>query len=179
MPIISVANATITEVSSENGMTYLTITYKDEEQKEQTLRLVLNEKTIVLGSNGIPVSEAVLTEGMTVSATFSRNMTRSIPPQAVAYIIVITQWPLPEDITQGTILNVDRRSPSFLMIDERDFSSVIRFNVSDETVILNRFGRPMDFSGLNPGMRAQVRHANYMTASIPPQTAAFEVRVLS
>ncbi len=178
MPIISVTDAIITEVAQENGMPLITITYTDTEQTEQTVRLTVNERTILLGTNGIPVSDAILTEGMTVSATFSRAMTRSIPPQATAYIIVITAWPLPEDITQGTILNTDRRGRSFLMIDERDFSSVIQFNVSDETVILNRFGVPIPFRELRPGTRVQVRHAEFMTASIPPQTAAYEIRIL-
>lgn len=178
MPVISIANGTIIEVSSEGDTTFVTITYLDEERNEQTVRLVAGAQTIVLGTNGIPVPATILGEGMTVSATFSSTMTRSIPPQATAYIIVITAWPLPEDITQGTILNVDRRNRSFILINERDFSTVIQFNVPENTVILGRFGRPMDFSNLIPGMRVQVRHANFMTASIPPQTTAFEIQVL-
>lgn len=178
MPIISVADAMITKVYSDGGMSYITINYKDEEGKEKAIELVLNERTIVLGMNGIPTSEAVLAEGMTVSATFSKNMTRSIPPQATAYIVVITAWPIQEEITRGIILKVDRANRSFILSNEEDFSSVIQFNVSDETMILNRFGRPIEFFGLNPGMRVQVRHANFTTNSIPPQTAAFEVRVL-
>ena len=178
MPIISVTNAMITKVSSENGMSYITINYQDEEGKEQTVELVLNDRTIVLGMNGIPTSEAVLTEGMTISATFSNKMTRSIPPQSTAYIIVISSWPIPEEVTRGIILKVDRNNRSFILSNERDFSMVTQFNVSDETVILNRFGKPMSFMGLHPGMRVQVRHANFTTSSIPPQTAAFEVQAL-
>lgn len=40
------------------------------------------------------------------------------------------------------------------------------------------FGRPMNFSGLVSGLRVRVRHAAFMTASIPPQTTAFEIRVV-
>jgi len=71
-----------------------------------------------------------------------------------------------------------------LLVDEgttitgQNFSTVTRFHVPEEARILNRKGRPMDFSDLMLGMRAQVRHANFMTASIPPQTTAYEVRVL-
>ena len=36
----------------------------------------------------------------------------------------------------------------------------------------------MGFSRLFPGLRVRVRHANFMTASIPPQTTALEVRVI-
>ena len=36
----------------------------------------------------------------------------------------------------------------------------------------------IDFNGLVPGMRVEVRYANFMTNSIPPQTTALEVKVL-
>ena len=178
MPIISVTNAIITKASSENGMTYITIKYRGEGEKEKSVQLILNDRTIVLGMNGLPISEAILGEGMTVSATFSSNMTRSIPPQSMAYIIAITAWPMQENITKGIILKVDLTNRSFILSNEEDYSSIIQFNVSEETVILNRFDRPIEFMGLKPGMRVQVKHANFMTSSIPPQTAAYEVRVL-
>lgn len=178
MPIISVTDAMITKVSSENGMTYLTIKYREEGERERTVQLNLNDRTIVLGMNGLPVSQAVLGEGMMVSATFSSNMTRSMPPQSTAYIIVITSWPMQENITRGIILKVDPANRSFLLSNEENYSSIIQFNVSDETEIRNRFDRPIEFMGLKPGMRVQVRHADFMTSSIPPQTAAFEVRIL-
>jgi hypothetical protein len=54
----------------------------------------------------------------------------------------------------------------------------MRFNLSDDAQILNPMGRPMNFENLVPGLRVRVRHANFMTMSIPPQTTAFEVRVI-
>ena len=178
MPLISITNGTITKVSQENGKIRITISYREEEGREQLVELVLEERTIILGLNGNEVSDAVLTEGMTVSAVFSGNMTRSIPPQSTAYVIVITSFPSNEEITRGIILKVDRPNRSFIVSNENDLSSILQFNVSKETIILNRFGRPMDFLGLNPGMRVQVRHPNFTTSSIPPQTAAFEIRVI-
>lgn len=83
-----------------------------------------------------------------------------------------------DDITIGRILDINRNNRSFTTMTDRDFSTVIRFNTSDNTRFFDPFGRPMEFSRLNPGMRVRVRHANFMTASLPPQTTAFEVRVL-
>lgn len=178
MPVISITNATITEVSSQGDTTFVTITYMNEEGNEQTVKLAAGPQTIVLGTNGIPVPATILGEGMRVSATFSSAMTRSIPPQSTAYVIMITAWPLPEGITQGSILSVDRRNRSFILIDNNDASMAIQFNVPEDTLIYDRFGRPVNFSYLNPGLYVQVRHANFMTASIPPQTTALEIQVL-
>ena len=130
-------------------------------------------------------------------------MTRSIPPQTTAFLIRIVREPNPEpprpeqprpepprprpprpepperwNTTVGRIWNIDRRNRSFETITDRDFSTIVRFNVPEDARIFNRMGRPMNFSGLNLGMRVQVRHANFMTASIPPQTTAFEIRVI-
>lgn len=181
MPIISISNGTIIDIFSQKEDTFVTITYEEgsgNRRTEQTVRLVAGPRTVILSTNGIPVPAAMLSVGMTINATFSSAMTRSIPPQAVAYLIRITGRPLPEETTRGIILNVDRRNRSFTLINERDFSSIIQFNVSEDTRIYNRLGRPISFSDLTVGMRVQVRHANFMTASIPPQTTAFEIRVL-
>ncbi|MBQ2801266.1 MAG: hypothetical protein IJF03_07750 [Lachnospiraceae bacterium] len=57
-------------------------------------------------------------------------------------------------------------------------SSIIRFNLSSDTVILNQWGRVIPFSRLMPGLRVRIQHANFMTASIPPQTTAFVIQLL-
>lgn len=81
-------------------------------------------------------------------------------------------------ITEGRIVDVNRRNRSFILVSDGNRSSVIQFNVPNDARILNSAGRPMDFSNLVPGLRVRVRHATFMTASIPPQTVAFEVRVV-
>lgn len=85
--------------------------------------------------------------------------------------------PPQNDITVGTILELDRQNRSFTTISNGNPFSIIRFNVANNAFIFDRMGRPIDFNRLTPGMRVWVRHANFMTNSIPPQTTAFEIRV--
>lgn len=82
------------------------------------------------------------------------------------------------NVTVGRIINIDRRNRSFTTISDGNVSSVIRFNVTPHALILTRDGVPVNFSRLRPGLRVRVRHANFMTASIPPQTTAFEIWIL-
>ena len=86
--------------------------------------------------------------------------------------------PTSENITQGRIVDIDRRSRSFTVVSDRGSSSIIRFNLARNARVYNIFGRPMEFADLMPGLRVRVRHADFMTNSIPPQTTAFEVRVI-
>lgn len=181
MPVTNITNGTIENISSDRGNTLVLVTYmggRGNQRKEQTVRLVVGPRTIILNARGEPVPASTLRVGMTINASFSSAMTRSIPPQATAYLIRIIGRPMRDDITIGRILDISRNNRSFSTITDRDFSTVIQFNTSDNTTFFDRFGRPMQFSGLNPGMRVRVRHANFMTASLPPQTTAFEVRVL-
>lgn len=181
MPVINISNGTIDEISKEQGTTFVTVTYLGgprNRRMEQTVRLVVGPRTVILNPNGIPVPAAALRTGMTINATFSSAMTRSIPPQAAAYVIRITGRTQQDSVTSGSILDIDRNNRSFTTIRDRDFSSRIRFNVPEDVMIMNRSGRPVGFSSLTPGMRVRVRHANFMTASIPPQTTAFEIQIL-
>lgn len=86
--------------------------------------------------------------------------------------------PPPSDvITEGRIVDIDRRLRSFTTVSSRA-SSVIRFHLARNARIFNSSGRPIEFAQLVPGLRVWVRHSAVMTASIPPQSTAFEVRIL-
>lgn len=82
------------------------------------------------------------------------------------------------NIIIGRILDIDRQNRSFSTISDGRLSSVTRFNVPMNAQIFDMFGRPINFSRLVPGMRVRVRHADFMTASIPPQTTAFVIRII-
>lgn len=82
------------------------------------------------------------------------------------------------NITVGRIIDIDRQGRSFTTISDGSLSSVIRFNVPDNIRVFDMFGRQIPFSQLRAGLRVRVRHAAFMTASIPPQTTAFTVRII-
>ena len=178
---LHITNAIIEEISSDNNTNFVTISYMDPSNRrrtEQTVRLVVGRNTSILDENGNFIPFTSLTSGMTVNVVFSSAMTRSNPPQASAFMIRVVNRPISDSITFGRILNIDRQNRSFTVIDDGNLSSVIRFNVPADALIFDRGRRPINFSWLIPGMRVRVRHASFMTASIPPQTTAFEVRVL-
>lgn len=179
--IINISDALIDNISFQNNTAFVTISYADRancQRSEQTVRLVVGDNTLIFDERGntIPVTE--LRTGMTVNAAFSSAMTRSIPPQSEAFMIRIVRRPVPANVTTGRIIDIDRRNRSFTALAEGNRAGVIRFNVPIDALVLDMAGRPMDFSRLMPGLRVRVRHASFMTASIPPQTTASEVRVI-
>lgn len=181
MPTFHITNGTIQDISFDRDTTFVTVTYmdtRDRRRNEQTLRLVVRPRTVILNPNGIPVPATTLRIGMTINATVSTAMTRSIPPQTNAYVIRIVRRQSMDNIVVGRILDVNRNNRSFTTISDRDAASIIRFNVPENVRIIDRLGRTVNFARLSPGMRVRVRHADFMTASIPPQTTAFEIQIL-
>ena len=181
MPVINIFNGTIDNVSRDRGSTLVTVTYSTgsgNRRRNETVVLVVGPRTIIVNTNGERVAASSLSPGMTINATISSAMTRSIPPQSNAFFIKILRRSRRDNVTVGRNLDIDQRNRSFTTISDLAPSTIIRFNVPDDAVILDRQGRPINFSRLSSGMRVRVRHANFMTASIPPQTTAFEVRVL-
>ncbi len=177
----NITNGTIEEIFRENYTTFVTVSYwegQGNRRRKQRIRMLVRPRTVILDSNGRPVPISALRVGMVINATVSSAMTRSIPPQANAYSIRIVRRGMPDNVVTGRILEIDRNNRSFTTISDLDFSSIIRFNVSDNTRFLDRAGRNTNFARLNQGMLVRVRHADFMTASIPPQTTAVEVRIL-
>lgn len=179
--INQISNGIIEDITTKNNSTLVTISYTDRannRRPDQTVRLAAGRNTTILDEMGNMVPVSTLTTGMIVNAAFSNAVTRSIPPQAAAFLIRIIRRPIPDQSITGRILEIDRENRSFTTISDRNPTSITRFNVPRNTPIFDTGGRTMNFSRLMPGMRVRVRHAAFMTASIPPQTTAFDVRVL-
>lgn len=176
----SFSDGIIDDISTSNNSTLITVSYREcpNCRRNQTIRLVAGRNTIIIDEFGNSIPARDLRAGMTIAATFSSAMTRSIPPQSNAYFIRVIRRPASDNISIGRIVDIDRRNRQFTTIRDNNLSSIIRFNISDNGRIFDILGRPTNLGNLFPGMRVRVRHANFMTASIPPQTTAFEVRVV-
>ena len=101
-----------------------------------------------------------------------------MPPQSQAFTIRVIRRPSSDNITVGRIISKNNNTRSITTISDGNLSSIIQFNTSSDTVILDWFGRRINFTRLTIGMRVRIRHASFMTASIPPQTTAFEIQLL-
>ncbi|MFA9376178.1 MAG: hypothetical protein ACERKZ_05415 [Lachnotalea sp.] len=140
--------------------------------------LLVNQNTIIRNRFGQNMLLRDLRKGMVVNAEFSSAMTRSMPPQAVAFRITVTSAQDLTNVKIGNVIRVDVNNSFFLVGNENDPNSQMRFVVTDTTMILDRRGNQIYLRNLRPGQNVRVEHANFQTASIPPQTTAFSVQVL-
>jgi hypothetical protein len=179
---IRVTNAFIDEIDYRNREAFVTISYGVPGNFSMTLTevviLIVNWDTMIRDRHGQRISVNELRVGMRIDAEFSAAMTRSIPPQARAYRITVISEEEFFDVTVGTVLWVDTRNGFLYTGTAHIPSSQIRFVITDATRIINRRGKRIRFKDLKRGETVRIEHADFLTPSIPPQTTAFQVRVL-
>ncbi len=173
-------DALIQSITTDRGTTFVTISYTDCTfcRNQTQVTLIVNHGTDIRDEHGRSISVNALEPGMHIDTTFSRNMTRSIPPQTQAFQIRIRTRQSASATTVGRILDINTREQFLRTISDANPASIIRFNLSPDTRILDPIGRRISLSSLIPGLRVRIEHASFMTASIPPQTTAFEIRVI-
>lgn len=181
---LRIDNAFVEEVSfSTRNTGYILISYSVPWQNGltsvETLRLNVNNNTVVLNSFRLPMCFCDIRQGMWVDVTFSSSMTRSIPPQANAFLIVARRPVQPSGSTStGRILQVDTRNNMLITGRPNNLNSQVRYVITNSTIIQNRNGFPISLRALRPGQTVRITHANFQTASIPPQTTAFRIQVI-
>lgn len=181
--IIQVENAVIEEVNVETCESgYILISYtvprpNIRNQNEQ-IRLNVSNYTIIISQYGEPLSLCNLDVGMRVNAEFSAAVTASIPPQSSAYRIIVIRGELNTTVTTDRVVSNDAVNGVLTTGNPFDLSEQISFIISDNTIIIGRYGNRIPLGQVNPGQMVMVEHANFQTASIPPQSPAYRVKVL-
>ncbi len=113
-----------------------------------------------------------------MNAEFSSAMTRSIPPQARAFRIIVVNRNVASDVTVGRVLRVDPRNRFLDIGSPNDRSTQMRFVITNSTLILDAKSNEVSLRNLRIGQRVRVEHARNQTLSIPPQTTAFVVQII-
>ncbi|WP_349946058.1 hypothetical protein ABFV83_18805 [Lacrimispora sp. BS-2] len=181
--ILHIDNALVENVYTSNSRTgYVIVSYSNPGQNEmvyiELLQLNIGWDTILVNQFGDPISLCTIEKGMWVSAEFSSAMTKSIPPQSKAYrIVAILQKPLFR-ITTDRIVSVDVKNGFLNTGNPGDKADQMRFVVSQVTEILDQNDNPIPLGSLQPGQLVKVEHANFQTASIPPQSIAYRIKLI-
>lgn len=210
--VMQVSNAFVEEVSLRNNTTgFILISYAERSLAGVTfineLRLNVTRTTAIFDMSGRTVCLCDIRRGMWLDAVFSSAMTRSIPPQANAFLILVRRSvpvpppgrppipgpgrppipgpgpgrppvPGPSNTFTGRIISVDANTNSFLTGNPNNPNRQNRFIVTNNTIIRNPQGNPIRFFNLRPGQMVRIIHADFLTTSIPPQTTAFYIQIL-
>ncbi len=181
--ILRIENALVEDVFTPNSRTgYVLVSYAAPGLNEminiELLQLNVDWDTILVNQFGDSISLCTIRKGMWINAEFSAAMTRSTPPQSKAYrIVAFLQTPI-HRVTTDRIVSVDVLNGFLYTGNPDNEAEQIRFVVTRATEILDQNDNPIRFSSLQPGQLVRIEHANFQTASIPPQTTAYRIQLV-
>ncbi|MCT4686435.1 stalk domain-containing protein [Vallitalea sp.] len=140
---------------------------------EDSIIFLVNKDTkIVDPSTEKELSVEDIKEGDKLLVLHDSIMTRSLPPQTYAYRINIVN----ENIVEGTVSEIKKTKDGHMLTVEYGDKEVIIFYVNEETKITDQStGEKSSIKDIKKGDILLVKHSNFMTFSIPPQTHALEI----
>lgn len=182
--ILYLENALIEEISTNDGRNgYVLVSYgvetADQTIKMESLKLIVGRNTVIMNEFAETLRLCDLEVGMYIDASFSAAMTMSIPPQSRAFQIIARSKAPAVVVTTDRVVSVDVRNSFLFTGNPYVMADQMRFVVSSATVILDWNGNRISLGQLKPGQLVRVEHASFQTMSIPPQTTAFRIQVLS
>ena len=142
------------------------------------ITLVVTPGTLLRDQNFRPIRFQDLQVGMMIAAAYSSRMTRSIPPQAIAFSI-IADIQEPFVVSTGRVAFVNAVNRTLTTGSLNNINSQVIYNLSDSAEVVDRNGARIRLNQLRPGDVVRIEHASFQTASIPPQTTAYRVELLS
>lgn len=181
---ITAENALIEDTFTGNRTNFVTISYGVTERNRtiqmRVVTLIIGNDTRIRDQFGNRIGFRDLRTGMVVNARFSSDMTRSNPPQARAFSIVIVKESMQSIIEQGMVLSVDRSGgfESILTGIPNFPRRQMRYVVSNTTKLRDRRGNPITFRAIRPGQIVRIEREPFQTLSIPPQTTALSVQII-
>lgn len=186
---ITIAKATIKEISLETKQVTILHEGKTDEVNNYIVLNIDDDTHIKHYLNKAIYKINDLKTGMTISATHSPAMTRSIPPQTAAFTITILEEDSATEITSEAITldkmvvaEVNHKDNYFIVTpqgaDAKDINvqTIIRYDQKTK-LSFDDSSKQSNINSLKVGSLVTLRVSPAMTLSIPPQTFVLEIQV--
>lgn len=181
--VITISEATIKEILPDSNQ-IVVLPSGAEDTPAHYLTLNINSETIIKDTESVHTyTLEELKEGMTLSVEHSSAMTRSLPPQTVAYTItLLDKNPTYTLLTNMSIVSINEAEDYFIIVpkgeDQADPNNQAIIRYSKDTLINGKSNQNISAS-LQVDHLVTVKVGPAATLSIPPQMFALEVTLES
>lgn len=178
-------NALIEETFIRNRTGFVTISYgvmgRNRIIEMQVVTLVIDSNTTIRDQFGSKIGFRELKAGNVVNTRFSSEMTKSNPPQAMAFSIVVVKEKKSSQIVEGRVISVDASgSLGYILTGvPNNLNRQMKYVVSNTTKLRDRQGQRITLRSIQPSQIVRIEREPFQTMSIPPQTNALSVQIIS
>ncbi|WP_143320107.1 hypothetical protein [Clostridium sp. HBUAS56010] len=182
--VMAAQNVLVEEVITPDSRTgYVVFSYQLPPERDMIftslLQLNVGWDTHLTNQFHETISLCRIIKGMRINAWYSSSITDSIPPQAHAYWIeAILPSPAIRVMTDR-IAYVDLENQFLYTGNPNNAADQLRFIISNVTKILDTNQNPIPLELLRSGQMVRVEYGDFQTASIPPQTPAYLIQILT
>ncbi|WP_312649920.1 hypothetical protein [Aminipila sp.] len=178
-------NALIEDTFIRNRTGFVTISYgvmdRNRVIQMQVVTLVIDNNTRIRDQFGNKIGLRELRAGNIINARFSSEMTKSNPPQARAFSIGVVKEKKSSKIVEERVINVDASGNLGYILTgvPNNPNRQMRYVVSNTTKLRDRRGNRIPLQSIQPGQIVRIEREPFQTMSIPPQTNALSVQIIS
>lgn len=152
------------------------------EAVKQTL-FILADDAVIKNNSNKEIEFNDLSKGLKIRVEHSKTMSKSLPPQCVAYSVVVIDELDVEFIDEAIIeeINVKNKTVTVnydVKIGTKYYEQIIILKVDDETVILDKNDKAITLKSLKLGMVVNIKHEILPVLSSPPKSYAHKISVV-
>lgn len=160
---INVKEGSISQITDvKNGMMFLVGNMND------GINFNITDKTVIVDEAGQKLTVDDLTKGTEVQVYYGNIMTASLPPITSATKVVVKG-------VYAMTGDVKSLEGNYVLVEGDGLYDQIKFNITDETKIVNEAGKELSKSDIKEGNKVVAYHGGAMTRSLPPITNATKI----
>jgi hypothetical protein len=163
----------ITDIKHIENNTMLTVTYDN----NRKIIFIVGKDTIITNSiTNEKMQPKDLEQGDTIVVLHDSMMTRSLPPQTIAYKIDVTK----NNIVKGKVSEIKETTKGHHITVKHKNNDTIIFHVNEKTKIINHITKKeAHINDILVGDELILTHTKAFTMSLPPQTTALKIELCS
>ncbi|MDF2613918.1 MAG: hypothetical protein K0S71_1704 [Clostridia bacterium] len=177
---VEIAKAIIKEVKVESKTVTIYKAGTEDKTENYTILNISDATKITSESDTKAYALADLKAGMEVSVKHSTVVSSAVPPQTEAFEIKMLAQKV--EIAKAIIKEVKVESKTVTIYKEGTEDKAENYtilNISDVTKITSESDtKAYTLADLKAGMEVSVKHSTVVSSSVPPQTLAFEIKML-
>ncbi len=171
----------ILNLYTSNKKLYILVGDSNEAAK-QTL-FILADDAVIKNNSNKEIEFSDLSKGLKIKVEHSKTMSKSLPPQCVAYSVAVIDDLDVEFIDEAIIeeINIKKKTITVnydVKIGTKYYEQIIILTVDDETVILDKNDKAIALKNLELGMVVDIKHEFLPVLSSPPKSYAHKISVV-
>ena len=165
--IANIQGGIIENIRTEVEGTYVNVLFENASTKEMDeIEVKVVKSTVILDNHDNPIKRSDLSVGNEINVIVSSSLLHGFKAQ----MIHLLKKAHVSKYAAGVIAEIDKRHQSIDIVCTEGLYHMMRFEITNKTIVKNQQNKPCTFDSLEVGMYVEI-HYDYANLSVPNQPA--------